>query len=398
MGAYCAGMECFRYVVIGVGGIGSAATYWLAARAGGEHVLGLERFELDHVRGASRDTGRIIRYFYHRPEYVRMAPNGFAAWADVEQASGVRLIHLTGGVTLHPAGTVVPADDYLTALAECDVPVESLDGAQVRRRWPQLQVPDDCVGVVQDDTGVVRADLANDTHVALARSLGATVRDRTRVREIVPVAGGYEVRTDDGVIACERVVVAADAWTNDLLGPLGTPINLTVTREQVTYYDAGPSFAEGTFPVWAWLDAESFYGIPSFAEVPAKAAMDSGGPVVDPETRTFEHDEAYQARLDRFLSGVIPGLASGRRVSTKTCLYAMPPDRDFVIDRLPEHPGIVVCQGAAHAFKFASLIGRVAADLSLDRDPEVDISLFTMRRPVLSDPDARVELLLRRPD
>ncbi len=385
-------------MVIGIGGIGSAATYWLSQRVGGDQVLGLERFELDHVRGASRDRGRIIRYFYHRPEYVRMAPNGFAAWADVERESGVRLVHMTGGVTLHPAGTVVPADDYLTALAECDVPVEAIDGAEVRRRWPQLHVPDDCVGVVQDDTGVVRADLANDTHVALARARGAVVRDHTRVHEVVPVRGGYEVRTDDGTIACERVVIAADAWTNDLLAPLGHRINLTVTREQVTYYETGPEFAEGTFPVWAWLDAESFYGMPSYGDVAAKAAMDSGGPRVDPDTRTFEHDEAYQARLDEFLARVVPGLVAGRRLSSKTCLYAMPPDRDFVIDRLPDHPGIVVCQGAAHAFKFASLIGRIAADLALDRDPEVDVALFTIRRPVLTDPDATFELLLRRGD
>ena len=63
----------FRHAVVGVGGLGSAAVYWLARRANANEVLGLERFALDHDRGASRDRGRVIRYFYHRPEYVRMA-------------------------------------------------------------------------------------------------------------------------------------------------------------------------------------------------------------------------------------------------------------------------------------------------------------------------------------
>ena len=76
----------------------------------------------------------------------------------------------------------------------------------------------------------------------------------------------------------------------------------------------------------------------------------------------------------------------------------MPPDRDFVIDRIPEHPGIVVCQGAAHAFKFASLIGRIAADLATDRTPEVDISAFSLDRPSLYEADPSFELLLRRSD
>ena len=387
----------YRIVVIGVGGIGSAAVYWSARRGVGAEVLGLERFELDHSRGASRDRGRVIRYFYHRPEYVRMAPGGFDAWADVERESGVSLVHMTGGITLHPSGTVVPADDYIDALDTCGVPTEVIDGVEIKRRWPQFTIADDVMGVVQNDTGVVQADLANDTHVSLGRARGATVLDQTRVRGVEPVGDGYLVHTDDQTYRCDRVIVAADAWTNDILEPLGHRINLTVTREQVTYYATGPEFSQGNFPVWAWLDAESFYGLPSYGDVPAKASIDSGGPRVDPDTRTFEHDEDYQAQVDEFLGRNIPGML-GPRLSSKTCLYTMPPDRDFVISRLPEHPGIIVCQGAAHAYKFASLIGRIAADLALDREPEVDISAFTIERPALTADNPEFELLLRRSD
>ena len=44
----------------------------------------------------------------------------------------------------------------------------------------------------------------------------------------------------------------------------------------------------------------------------------------------------------------------------------MTPDRDFVIDALPGHPDIHVALGAAHGFKFASLFGRIAAELAAD--------------------------------
>ena len=37
----------------------------------------------------------------------------------------------------------------------------------------------------------------------------------------------------------------------------------------------------------------------------------------------------------------LPG-ASGPAARTKTCLYTVTPDRDFVIDRVPGHPGVVV--------------------------------------------------------
>ena len=59
----------YEYIVLGLGGFGSAAAYWLAQRAGTE-VLGLEQFELGHVRGESQDHSRIIRLSYHTPGYV----------------------------------------------------------------------------------------------------------------------------------------------------------------------------------------------------------------------------------------------------------------------------------------------------------------------------------------
>ena len=65
--AACA--EC-RYAVVGGGGIGSAAAYWLSRRAG-EDVVCLEQWALGHGRGASEDHSRIIRLGYHSPPTPR---------------------------------------------------------------------------------------------------------------------------------------------------------------------------------------------------------------------------------------------------------------------------------------------------------------------------------------
>ena len=62
----------FEAIVLGLGGIGSGAVYWLSRRLGAE-VLGLEQFELGHDRGGSQDHSRIIRYTYHSPHYARLA-------------------------------------------------------------------------------------------------------------------------------------------------------------------------------------------------------------------------------------------------------------------------------------------------------------------------------------
>ena len=102
-------------VVVGLGGIGSGAAYWLSRRLG-DRVLGLEQFELGHVNGASQDHSRIIRLSYHRPEYVRLARRAYATWAEVEAEAGVQIVTRTGGLDVAPRNAAIPLADYVASL------------------------------------------------------------------------------------------------------------------------------------------------------------------------------------------------------------------------------------------------------------------------------------------
>src|ERR687894_1248319 len=101
----------YEYIVHGLGGFGSAAAYWLSKRAGAE-VLGLEQFELGHVRGESQDHSRIIRLSYHTPGYVELAKHAFAAWAELERDSGEQLVLRTGGLDLGPRQSAIDLGNY----------------------------------------------------------------------------------------------------------------------------------------------------------------------------------------------------------------------------------------------------------------------------------------------
>jgi sarcosine oxidase len=100
--------------------------------------------------------------------------------------------------------------------------------------------------------------------------------------------------------------------------------------------------------------------------------------------RTFVTDPDCLARVERFLELHMPG-ATGPAVTTKTCLYTLTPDRDFVLDRLPEHPNVLVALGAAHAYKFAALFGVLLAEIALDpgRQPGPELGLFALDRPAV---------------
>lgn len=372
-------------IVVGLGGIGSAAACRLAAR--GARVLGLEQFELGHERGASQDESRIIRLSYHRPEYVELAKDAFAAWREVEAASGRQVLTITGGLDLGPLGALEAIEDYAAAMAAAGVDFEWLDTAELLRRWPQWRLDDGTRGLFQAAAGIADPSVGNPVHRELAVAHGAELVEQARVTAVREHRGEVEVLTADGRrFTAGSVVLAMDAWTNDLLEPLGHPLPLRITREQVAWFEpADPEpFAPERFPIWIWLGEPSFYGFPAHRGRGPKLGQDIGGPDTTADGRSFEPDPDGLARIEDFLQRHLPGAAGPARV--KTCLYTLTPDRDFVLDCLPGLPGVVVALGAAHGYKFAALFGRLLADLALDRTQPrsaATAGLFACDRPAL---------------
>lgn len=375
--------------MVGLGGLGSAAAYWLARR--NVDVVGFEQFELGHNRGASHDHSRIIRRSYHTPEYVTLAAHAYDAWRAVEAESRERMITITGGIDLFPPNAAIDHGTYTSSLVAAGVAYEWIDGAEVCRRWPAFGegdlIADDVMGVYSPQTGIVPAGRGTHVMQQLAIARGATLLENTPVRAIRPVGGEVDIVTDKGVCRVGSVVVAVDAWTGRMLQQLDMEIPLAVTREQVTYFPRGDlaSLAVGRFPVWIWMDDPSFYGFPVFGDMTAvKGAEDCGGAEVDPDLRTFEPDVEMEQRLRRFMERLLGGTFGAPR--TVTCLYTLTSDRDFVLDRLPGYPQISFALGAAHGFKFASWFGRTLAGLACGEQVPAELAPFSFTRLSLHAP------------
>jgi len=378
----------FRYAVVGGGGIGSAAAYWLSRRAGAD-VVCLEQWELGHALGASEDHSRIIRLGYHSADYTALTPSSYEAWRVVEAESGIPLVHTTGMVNLArpetEGGRIL--DAYVEAMGAHDIPFEDLGGEELMARWPQFRLDPGLRALVQPDGGILDIRKAGAVHRALARARGATVLGDTPVTAIRPGADGVVLETPAGAVHAERVVLCAGAWNRGLLAGLGVHWPILLTQEQVTYYATANlrAFAPDRFPIWIWHGDEEYYGFPVFGEVATKAAQDLGGPAVDVGPAAWEPDPERVRRVAEFVEGILPGY-SGPELHTRCCLYDMPPDRNFVVDLVPGHPRVAVCIGAGHAAKFAGLLGRILADLTVDGGTAHPIAPFTADRPALTDP------------
>jgi sarcosine oxidase len=384
------GNRAFEYIVVGCGGVGSAAVYWLSREAGPE-VLGLEQFHLGHEKGGSEDHSRIIRLSYHDPAYTALTPHAFEAWSEVEEESGTKLVVETGGLDLESVD-VEPRyiDQYAGAMSAAGIPYEELSASEIMERFPQFTLDESVRGIYQSEAGLVYAGTGNAVHVALARARGATVLDETPVRGVRIVGDGVEVETAVGTFSARRLVVAAGAWTNRVLGYLGYQIPIRCTQEQVTYFQT-PHLREFTpdrFPIWIWHGGPdySFYGLPVYGSAGPKAGQDAGGDVVTVDTRTFDPNPRILATLRDFLGRYLPR-SLGPELYTKTCLYDMPPDREFVLGAVPGIPQVTFFCGAGHAFKFAGLVGRILGELAREDRTRYPIEAFRPDRRALTDPE-----------
>jgi sarcosine oxidase len=315
---------------------------------------------------------------------VQFAQQAYTAWADLEADAEEALILKTGGLDLFPPHAQIPLTDYTESMTACGVPYETLDAAETMRRWPQFRLDDGTRTLYQADAGIAPAAKGNAAHLRMAQAHGATIRDNAPITAIRPLSGEIELTAGGEELRCQTLILTPGAWTNTALAHFGLHLPLEVTQEQVTYY-ASPrveDFNPDRFPVWIWMDDPCFYGFPVYGEPGPKIGQDVGGQRTTAQTRSFDPHPETLARTEFFLRAHIPAML-GPQIYTKTCLYTLTPDRDFVIDHLPGHSNVAIAVGAGHAYKFASVIGKTLAELSIRGQTTADISPFKFDRPIL---------------
>lgn len=373
-------MTQFDVAVVGLGVTGAAALRELARR--GFRTVGIDRFTPGHDRGSSHGETRIIRlgYFEH-PSYVPLLRRSYELWRELEASSGRKLMRLTGIVEIGmPIGPLVSGT--LAAAREHELPHEIMDGHETMRRFPAFRIPGDYVGVLQPDGGFVAAEATVEALLAMADAAKAEIRTGVRVLSIAPHGSGVRINTSAGDIEARSAIVAAGPWLKDLLPALPAP--LRATREVMAWFtprDPAP-FAPGRFPVFILESRHGMhYGFPLSPAGTVKVAKHHHRNETiyadDPRRPVSETDEAL---IRGAIESHLPA-ANGPLAAAKTCIYTMAPDHDFIVDRLPDAPNVIIaspCSG--HGFKFAPVMGEILADLAAEGGTAHDISRFRLAR------------------
>lgn len=375
-------------VVLGLGAMGSAALFQLAAR--GADVLGIDQFRPPHEFGSSHGETRVTRLGV--AEGTALAPlvkRSHEIWKELEGRTGESLFGQVGflAISSEPSqpGTADYVERTLAVARRSGTRHELIAPEEARRRYPWLNVADGDRVYFEPEGGYLRPERCVAAQLRLAAAAGARLVLDTRVEAIVPHAGHVEIRTGKGRILAGRVVVSAGAWAGRLLGPEVSGL-LRPTREILHWYALEPSAPAGwgEAPVYIWSYGhgveEGFYGFPAF-DGSVKLAHGEKTRSVDPDgfDRSSEEEESRD-----FYARSIAGRLKGLRVDQsrrKTCLYTVSPDNGFIIDQWPQCERVLVvspCSG--HGFKHSAAIGEAVSQRLLDGASRIDLAAFGLAR------------------
>ena len=370
----------FDYLVLGLGGAGSAALYHLARR--GHHVAGLDRFPIAHDRGSSHGHTRLIRqsYFEH-PSYVPLVQRAFELWEQLSEEHGRDVYYETGIIEAGPVdGELIPG--VLASATEHNLPVERLSASAASQRWPQFSFAQDHEVVFEQRAGFLLVEQCVSAHIELAQWAGAeTFCDQT-IKSIQSEDDVVRVYTNQGEFTANKVIVTLGAWAGELLPEVSS--YLTVLRKPLHWFEAEDSLysRKSGCPSFLFETREGqFYGFPASDWRGLKVARHSGGEVVnDPLEVNRDLELTERKEVQQFLVNHLPHV-SDRPTDHTVCMYTMTPDSHFILDQCQNDARIVYAAGlSGHGFKFTAALGEVLADMATGGDCRFDLSLFRRLR------------------
>lgn len=350
-------------IVIGAGGVGSAALRSAASR--GWDVVGFEQFGAAHDRGSSHGQSRIIRaaYFEHS-DYVPMALRAFEMWRELQSNAKLPVFHRSGLIQLGTLESPV-IQGVIRSADRHQLMIERLTATEVEQRWPAFRVPESMIGVFEPAAGILRVERAVAHTLRLAQTAGAQLKTNVRVVDWqVDDSGIVQVQTTQGNWAARHLVITAGPWAQRCLkwsDQVRARCSLQVRRKQQNWFqvDRADIHLAAGFPCFLVDDPQGcFYGFPQLDLLGMKIAEHSGGQdVADADFLDRQENQDDVQRSQRFAEAYFR-FTRMRLAHSSSCMYTMSPDEHFVVDLHPDFKQIAFVAGlSGHGFKFAPVLG-----------------------------------------
>ncbi|MEM7530842.1 MAG: FAD-binding oxidoreductase [Chloroflexota bacterium] len=360
-------------VIVGGGVIGASIAFHLA-ESGCKDVLLLDKGPLGSgtTPNAAGQTAHLT-YKESARQFVDYCSTFLQNFADKTgyainfQASGSLRIAMTPTYTPQLQGYVETAD------ALQDDSVYLIDEQTARELVPSLHFPESPASILWNggDGYIDEPKSVALAYAAAARDRGVVIQTNTRVTKLCiehdRICG---VQTNRGMIEAKHVVVAAGAWTRQLMQSRDISVASVPVRHQA-YVTVPMNTVDRAWPIVRVIEPQLYVR-------PHKGGMLVGGygyrPLsfdmddfpADFEIASLEADAIYYSRLQETAIHYFPMLADVPIAQERRGLPTVTPDAEMMVDEVEAIAGLVVATGCQVAgVAYSAGIGRVAADVVL---------------------------------
>jgi 4-methylaminobutanoate oxidase (formaldehyde-forming) len=370
-------------IVIGGGVVGCSIAYHLTLR-GVQDVLLLERKQL--TSGTTWHAAGLVGQLRATQNLTRLAQYSAKLYAGLEaetgQATGLKQV---GSLSL--ATTPARLEELLRSASMArsfGLEVEPITPTQAREMWPLLQADDVVGGVHLPGDGQINPV---DVTLALAkgaRQRGARIIENAEVTDIVLDRGrAVGVRTAQGDIEAETVVLAAGLWSRELAARVGVNVPLHAAEHFYIVTEPIPGLSR-QLPVMRDPDNCAYYKedagklLIGWFEPKAKPwqppSVDSGFLTLPPD---LDHIEPLmEAAIRR-----VPALGEVGVQLFFNGPESFTPDDRYLLGETPEARGLYVAAGFnSIGIQSAGGAGKVLADWIVDGHPPMDLWDVDIRR------------------
>ena len=370
----------YDVIIIGLGAMGSAASYYLSKN--GVKVLGLDTYEPPHKLGSSHGHTRVIREAYHEgTSYVPIVKRAYELWNELDHEIEDKLILEYGGMYLGDDGKYL--SDAKKSAKKYDIPIKEFSSKEIKEKYNILNPPNNFKGLLENRSGAVFPEKAISNFLSKSINNGSSHNYNEKVIGWEKQSKFYKVETDKNNYFAEKLIFSSGAWIKNLVPSLKLPVK--IERQVLFWFDPikdKDKFHYSNMPNTGWdLDnGMEFYTQPNIENKGFKVAMHHNGKFISENDLNRESNADDLSIVKNFLEEYIP-LANGKLIDSRVCVYTNTPDLDFIIDFYPNDENIIICSPCSgHGFKFTPAIGEICSELVINNETNYDLSEFSIKR------------------
>jgi glycine/D-amino acid oxidase-like deaminating enzyme len=358
--------------VIGAGAFGGWTALHLLER--GVRVTLLDAWGPGNSRASSGGETRIMRATYGPDQpYTALAARSLKLWTKYEREWKRQFLHRTGVLWMVSSKDDAYERGSIPVLREEGVPFEELSTAQMKKRWPQIDLSGVHWGIYEPQCGYLDARSSCLAVVeafvdagGIYRQVAVTERPENGLTRGLKLADGSQLKADCYIFAC-------GPWLGKLF-PETLASVISPTKQDIFFFgppETDSRFTDASLPVWgdhlsADQDGRFFYGIPGSERRGFKVADDTRGPAFDPTDGERVVSRTTLKRVRDYLAFRFPAMKDAPLIETRVCQYEQTADSDFIVDRHPNMENVwLLGGGSGHGFKHGPALGEKMAEMIL---------------------------------